>query len=134
MSAAGGVVLAAARALVGTKFRLHGRDPAHGLDCVGLVCVAFAAAGVRIAAPSGYRLASGRIEQFEAAASNAGLSVVAEPRAGDAVLCRVDARQWHLGIASGGGLIHADAGLGRVVERPGVMPWTVMRCWRLEGG
>ncbi len=134
MSGAASVVLATARALIGTAFRLHGRDPAHGLDCVGLVCVAFAAAGVRIVAPSGYRLASGRLDQFEAAASGAGLCVVAEAKAGDAVLCRVDARQWHLGIASGDGLIHADAGLGRVVERPGAMPWPVARCWRMELG
>ncbi len=31
---------AAALNLIGTPFRLHGRDPATGLDCVGLVAEA----------------------------------------------------------------------------------------------
>lgn len=131
MRGAGCAVLAAARALVGTPFRLHGRDPAHGVDCVGLICVSFAAAGVRVEAPRGYRLASGRLDQFEAAALAAGVKAAMSVLAGDAVLCRIDARQWHLGIASENGLIHADAGLGRVVERPGAIPWPVVRCWRI---
>ena len=33
-------VEATARALVGVRFRLHGRDAVHGLDCVGLVALA----------------------------------------------------------------------------------------------
>ena len=33
----GAAIAAAARALVGVPFRLQGRDPALGLDCVGLV-------------------------------------------------------------------------------------------------
>ena len=46
----------AARALVGARFRLHGRDPATGLDCVGLVAAALAAMGRRVPAPAGYAL------------------------------------------------------------------------------
>lgn len=132
MTGPGRVVVTAARAMIGAPFRMHGRNPAHGVDCVGVICVAFAGAGVRIDAPTGYRLASGRFDQFERAALGAGLMVGAEVRTGDAVLCRIDARQWHLGIASGDGLIHADAGMGRVVERPGAIPWPVVRCWRIE--
>lgn len=131
MTGAGGVVVAAARALIGTPFRLHGRDPAYGVDCVGLICVALGGAGVRIDGPSGYRLASGTIRQFEAAARAAKLEAATQAEAGDVLLCRIDCRQWHLGIASGDGLIHADAGLGRVVERPGAVPWPVVRCWRI---
>ena len=41
-------VEAAARALVGVRFRLHGRGATHGLDCVGLV-----AAATGRAAPTG---------------------------------------------------------------------------------
>ena len=52
----------------------------------------------------------------------AGLMMTADPEPGDAILFRIGARQWHLGIKSDTGLIHADAGLGRVVERPGPMP------------
>jgi len=124
------VVLATARAMLGTRFRLHGREPAFGLDCVGLVCVAFAGAGIVISAPTGYRLTSGRRSDFDQAAQAAGLVGVTHAGLGDAMLCRIDARQWHLGIRSDVGLIHADAGLGRVVERPGAMPWPVMACWR----
>ena len=127
---ANAVVLEAARGLVETRFRLHGRDPAFGLDCVGLIRAAFAAAGVIIAPPTGYRLTSGRLDEFERVAVLAGLMMTADPEPGDAILCRIGARQWHLGIKSDIGLIHADAGLGRVVERPGPMPWPVVACWR----
>lgn len=123
------VVLAAARALLGTRFRLHGREPESGLDCVGLICVAFAHAGTVISAPSGYRLTSGRQGDFDHAAQAAGLVRAIDPEPGDAILCRIGARQWHLGIRSEIGLIHADAWLGRVVERPGAMPWPVISCW-----
>ena len=47
-------VEAAARALVGVRFRLHGRDAVHGLDCVGLVALATGRA-----APTGYGWRSG---------------------------------------------------------------------------
>ncbi len=35
----------AAESLVGIRFRLFGRDPAYGLDCVGLVAAALARSG-----------------------------------------------------------------------------------------
>ena len=41
----GAAIAAAARALVGVPFRLQGRDPVLGLDCVGLVGAAMRAAG-----------------------------------------------------------------------------------------
>ena len=91
MSAA---IIAAARAAIGARFRLHGRDPATGLDCVGLVACA-------------------------------------APRAGDLLLCRAGPGQLHLMIDSGGGVIHADAMLRRVVERPGPPPWPVVGRWRV---
>lgn len=43
-----------ARALIGTRFRHQGRDPEVGLDCVGLVLAAHAAAGIEIEAPADY--------------------------------------------------------------------------------
>ena len=43
----GAAIAAAARALVGVPFRLQGRDPALGLDCVGLVGAAMRAAARR---------------------------------------------------------------------------------------
>lgn len=111
-----------ARALVGTRFRLHGRDPAHGLDCVGLAAAAFALAGV----PSGYPLRGGEPGRV-AAAIGRWLRRSAAPRmAGDLLLMETGPGQLHLGVWTGDGLVHADLGLGHVVERPGVPPWPVV--------
>ena len=46
----------AALGLKGAPFRLHGRDPATGLDCIGLFAVAMARAGRPVALPNGYAL------------------------------------------------------------------------------
>lgn len=119
-----GEVVARARAVLDVPFRLHGRDGA-GLDCVGL-----AAHALRLDAPTGYPLRGG-----EPAVVRARLDAVlcrAEgPRvAGDLLLMRTGPGQLHLGIWTGAGLVHADAGLRRVVERPGAPPWQVLGCWR----
>ena len=45
----------AAGELVGTPFRLQGRDCAHGLDCIGLVLVSLARIGVELRLPADYR-------------------------------------------------------------------------------
>ena len=46
---------AAARDLVGTPFRLQGREPASGLDCIGVVIVSLAQVGIELALPADYR-------------------------------------------------------------------------------
>ncbi|OQW72302.1 MAG: hypothetical protein BVN33_12375 [Proteobacteria bacterium ST_bin13] len=128
MSAA---IIAAARAAIGARFRLHGRDPATGLDCVGLVELALQAGGAKGQAPRGYALRSGDAEAVGAMIAAAGLVACAAPRAGDLLLCRAGPGQLHLMIDSGGGVIHADAMLRRVVERPGPPPWPVVGRWRV---
>jgi hypothetical protein len=50
--------------------------------------------------------------------------------AGDVVLMATGPGQLHFGVWTGEGLVHADAGLRRVVERPGVPPWPVLGMWR----
>ena len=127
-------VIARARAAVGARFRLHGRDPADGLDCVGLAAWAL---GVR-ALPTGYGLRSGDHDATAMLIAGAGLRRVAAPapgdlllvRAGDLLLCLAGPGQLHLAIWTGGGVIHADAMLGRVVERPGAVPWPILSNWR----
>lgn len=52
-------IVAQARALVGVPFRLHGRRAEHGLDCVGLVALAFRRAGHRGVTPEHYALRGG---------------------------------------------------------------------------
>ncbi len=135
MSAA---IVAAARSAIGTRFRLHGRDPAFGLDCVGLVAVALRAGGATAIVPDGYALRSGDADAVAAMIVAAGLAPATEPEAGDVLLCRAGPGQLHLGIDGGlgsdhlsGSIIHADAQLRRVVERPGPPPWPVIGRWRL---
>jgi lipoprotein Spr len=118
---------ARARALIGARFRLHGRDPATGLDCIGLVAWAAEAP-----APTGYALRGGDPRRIAAALEAAGfVPAAAARRPGDVLLMRPGPGQLHLGILSDGGLIHADAGLGRVVERPGAPDWEIIGTWRL---
>ncbi|MFL0413033.1 peptidoglycan endopeptidase [uncultured Sphingomonas sp.] len=124
-------VAAAARGLVGVPFRLHGRDPATGLDCVGVVALALRASGHKGAVPEGYPLRSGDVARFRNCFD--GLVPSAGIGAGDVLLCRSGPGQVHLAIHVGNGFVHADAGLRRVAERPGVPPWPMLGAWRIAG-
>ena len=123
----GEAVAARALACVGARFRVHGRDPATGLDCVGLA--AFAAGAV---APTGYALRGGDAEGAAALLDAAGLVRVDRAVPGDVVLARTGPAQFHLAVITPRGFVHADAGLRRVVERPGALPWPVIGIWRKE--
>jgi len=121
----GAAAVARARAAIGVRFRAKGRTPEGGFDCVGLVGWAFEAA-----VPGGYAMRSGDAARIGAAAAAAGL-VPGEGRlGGDLLLLASGPGQLHLGIDSGTGLIHADAMLRRVVERPDPLPWPVIGRWR----
>lgn len=124
-------VAAAARALVGAPFRLHGRDPATGLDCIGVVALALRAGGHQGAVPEGYRLHSGDVARFRHYFE--GLVSGADAATGDVLLCRSGPGQVHLAVHVGNGFVHADAGLRRVVERPGAPPWPMLGSWRIAG-
>ena len=119
-------VAAAARAAVGVRFRLHGRHPDDGLDCVGLVGWA---CGLRDL-PTGYALRGGEPGTV-AALLDARLARAEGEADGDVLLVRTGPGQLHLGIVTAAGLVHADAGLRRVVERPGAVPWPVLGRWRI---
>lgn len=127
-------IVAGARRAVGSRFRLQGRDPALGLDCVGLVAVALAADGHPGRVPADYALRSGDVAKAEALLRAAGLVLIVEGEPGDVVLLRPGASQLHLAILSEDGVIHADAMLRRVVERPGALPFPVVGTWRWQGG
>lgn len=130
----GAAVLAAARGAIGTRFRLHGRDPAEGLDCVGLAALALRAGGAMGAVPQGYALRSGDAARVAAAVAAWGLAQAEDARPGDLLLLRAGPGQVHLAIDSGAGIVHADAMLRRVVERPGTPPWPVIGRWRASEG
>ncbi|RYE96206.1 MAG: peptidoglycan endopeptidase [Oxalobacteraceae bacterium] len=133
MSGEGMALVRAAEALLGCRFRLHGRDPATGLDCVGLVVAALKAIGRPVRPPTGYGLRNRRIDA--ALVPPAGLvETSGNIQPGDIVLAAPGPLQHHLLIAGRDGcrFIHAHAGLRRVVETPGPIPWPLLHHWRLS--
>jgi murein DD-endopeptidase / murein LD-carboxypeptidase len=120
-------VEAGALALVGAPFRLHGRDPATGLDCVGVIALA-----TGCPAPTGYALRGADPDRVCALIEAAGLRAVQDAASGDVVLMKTGPGQLHLGVLTARGLVHADAGLRRVVERPGRPDWEILGQWRLS--
>lgn len=124
--------IAAARRAVGSRFRPHGRDPAFGLDCVGLAALAARAAGFAGEIPGGYALRGGDAATIAAAFRAAGFVGDGPARAGDIALFATGPGQLHLAVLVPGGIIHADAMLRRVVERPGEAPWPMLGWWRIK--
>lgn len=121
--------VARARALVGTRFRPQGHNPDHGLDCVGLVVTVFDLGQTSIRRD--YRLRG----RHRAELQNRAL-IWFRPisrrqcRPGDVLLCAVAADQIHLAIQTEAGFIHADAGLGYIVETPGTPTWPILAVFR----
>ena len=116
------------------RFRPQGRDPRIGLDCVGTAAAAAGIAATRIRGD--YALHGASLAEIEHGLCDLGCQPVpgdaAEP--GDVIVCRAGPEQLHLLVATESGFVHADAGLRRVVERPGPVPWPVLGVWRLAGG
>lgn len=133
MSARGAAVAQAALGLVGCRFRLHGRDPETGLDCIGLVHAALAAAGCEPVPPRGYGLRNIAVDAWLPAAAQSGLVEACGPiRAGDILLLALGYAQHHLVVAlDAGSVVHAHAGLRRVVRQPREPAWDIEAAWRL---
>lgn len=133
MSAHGSAVAEAALGLVGCRFRLHGRDPATGLDCIGLVDAGLAAAGARPMTPRGYGLRNVAVDGWLPLATQSGLVAASGPiRAGDILLLALGYAQHHLVIAIDlDSVVHAHAGLRRVVRQPREPAWQIEAAWRL---
>lgn len=131
MPSRGEAVAERARVLLGTRFRAMGRMPASGLDCVGLA--AHAAAIDAADTAIGYSLRGTSLAMLKRELDRLGFVGVAEnaAQAGDLLAFAPGPRQLHLGICTGPTLIHADAGAGRVVERPLPAPWPLLGVWRL---
>ena len=120
-----------ALALVGTPFRAQGRDPAKGIDCIGLCILAY-----RL--PSGsirddYRLRGDHRASVEAAIRRWFRRVpLTLSHPGDLLLMLPANDQVHLAIKTGRGFVHADAGLKRVVEVARQSAWPVDGIYRLR--
>ena len=125
--------VAAARGAIGARFRLHGRSPDYGLDCIGLAALAMRAAGFVGEVPCGYALRGSNAAGIAARLEASGLVRGAAPRPGDVALFETGPAQFHLAVLVEDGIVHADAMLRRVVERPGMPPWPMLGCWRSEG-
>ncbi len=126
-------IAAQALALVGTPFRLHGRSAQTGVDCVGLVALAATRAGLRVGRLPAYHLRGIGLATVEAGLGAAGLSAVEQAGVGDVLLAQSGAMQMHLMIVTGTGLVHAHAGLRRVVLMLEPSPWPVLGQWRFGG-
>jgi cell wall-associated NlpC family hydrolase len=125
----------AAERFVGASFRLHGRDPIVGLDCVGLVVLAMAEIGRPIRLPVSYQLRNLEPERFLQLPAAAGFiqPTDSELEDGDVLVLAAGPAQLHLAVvAVGGGIIHAHAGLRRVVRTPFPLPWPIIGQWRLK--
>jgi len=124
-------IAAQALALVGVPFRLHGRCERTGLDCVGLAALAVARAGGPMAELPGYQLRGTSPASADRALRAAGLVPVDEAAPGTLLLAHSGPMQLHLMVGTASGLVHADAGLGRVVLMPCPAPWPILGRWRL---
>ena len=122
--ASGDALAAAAQALVGTRFRLGGRDPARGLDCFGVLGAALRAIGRTPSLPSGYRQRRIGLPDLDPWFAANTLARCDEPAcAGDVMLLDCGPAQPHLAILTSTGFVHAHARVGRVLETTGHPPW-----------
>lgn len=133
MSEAAATLAKAAEDLIGAPFRLYGRDPRTGLDCVGLCLAALAAIGRPVSIPACYGMRNRGISHLLVFADQASLAEAAGPAtAGDIILTSPGAAQFHLAIAAGPNrFIHAHAGLRRVVATPGHLHGPLLQHWRI---
>ena len=133
MSEPGFKLADAACEFVGQPFRFGGRDPATGLDCIGLIVAALERTGRKISVLPAYTLRQHALSPFLALTESVGLKPTnAPPERGDVLLLRPSPSQFHLAIGLGEqGIIHAHAELRRVVITPPPLPWPVARRWRL---
>ena len=122
-------IIAAARGCVGARFRPHGRDPAWGLDCVGVAAIAFEREVV-----GDYRMRGGELADIEARARDLRLCRIAPDvaAAGDLVAIAEAGDQLHLAVLTERGFVDAHAGLRRVVETPG-RPANIVAAWEEAG-
>lgn len=118
--------------MLGVPFRPQGCDPDTGLDCVGLVWAAYCAAGCKLARPQGYPLRGWTRGRIEAAMVTAGFEPTTRADTGDVALIAFAAEQFHLGLIGPASLIHAHAGLRRVVETPLGEAMRGAAIWRLS--
>ncbi len=115
----------AAAACVGARFRLQGRDPEIGLDCVGLILWCARQCELPVSHVPDYTLTS-RAEAMEPHLLLAGFRQLTDLRElpGDVMIFQMPGGMSHVAVCSAQGMIHADMRFRRVVEH------RVDACWR----
>jgi murein DD-endopeptidase / murein LD-carboxypeptidase len=126
-------IVAAVRACVGTRFRSQGRTPGLGLDCVGVALVAAGAAGMSGIRVPAYALGGDHEARMTDFLAGVGCLPVVDAEAGDMLVIAPSQRLRHIAVMTPFGVVHAHAGLGRVVEGPIDRDWAVLGAWRLPG-
>lgn len=121
-------IVRAARGLVGVRFVHQGRDPAIGLDCVGVAIGAARACGLSVLDREGYGRAPG-----DDHAQTGLIAVIAAqpclrrvqrpPAAGDLLIMQFARVPHHVAICGGDTVIHALGSIGRCVEHPIDATW-----------
>lgn len=106
-----------ARSCVGSPFRHQGRNPEHGLDCVGLIVYVSKMLGLGDFDLADYKKIPRRkaISRISKAAGFPTKSK-SEMMPGDVVILRIGKYLEHSAIISDRGLIHACEKFGQVVE------------------
>lgn len=123
-----------AEALLGCPFRLHGRNPRTGLDCVGVALVALARCDVHASAPADYALRNLSIAEALARSTLPFRSIEDSViERGDVLIAKPSPAQHHVLVATGpASFVHAHAGLRRVVRQSGLPLRTILHHWRLD--
>lgn len=129
----GAALAQAAFALVGAPFRLHGRDPAGGLDCIGVLAASLKALGRDTRLPTGYPLRLSQLHRWLPDPAPLGFAPTDDAiRPGDVVIRDLGAGQFHLLVAAPlGGFVHAHAGLRRVIHSADLPSGKTAGHWRL---
>ena len=98
-------VMKSARAQIGTKYKRAGQSPATGFDCSGLVWWCYDQHGISVP-----RITTAQLKTGEAIKKS-------QIRPGDILLFRINSKEWHSGIYSGGNkFIHSPKPGAKVRE------------------
>jgi hypothetical protein len=127
-------IVAAARAVVGARFRPQGRGP-EGLDCLGVAALAAGVAGIPAPALL-YPLRGVSLADAATALADAGCRRRRPECAlpGDILLQSPAHRLIHLAVRTEVGIVEAHAALRRVIERP-LAPFEIWdSAWLLPEG
>lgn len=118
-----------AQRYLGVPFRPQGREPAAGLDCIGLALLVFDIPAAAV--PKAYRIGDRHCLSGISRALGLCFEMISEGagRSGDLLLIEIDRGRPHFAVRGPASHIHAHAGLRRIVETPG-MPAEATRTFR----